>query len=233
MSNWQPVEGVPSLARFIRFDAGVPMFSSLALPLHGGGSLVVSALPSDHEDDYAALEEIGSPTMLLAPNHYHNLGLKPFCKRYPAAMAVSSDEARPRLVKQTSLPVGSLEALTERLPPGVSILQPEGLKQGEVWLRFETPQGIVWAVCDAFFNVMPVPTSVFGGFLWLTQGAPGLRIGGTFLAVGIRDKQRYSGWLHAQLLADRPIGLLPAHGNPVFAQDLSDQLAEIVRRRVG
>lgn len=233
MSNWQPIAGLAGLSRFVRLDAGVPMFSSLALALNGGGSLVVSALPSDVEDDFAALEEIGSPAMLLAPNHYHNLGLKPFIKRYPAAMAVSSDAARPRLVKQTSLPIGSLDALSERLPRGVSILQPEGLKQGEVWLRFETPEGVVWAVCDAFFNVTPAPSSFFGGFLWLTQGAPGLRIGGTFLLVGIADKKRYSSWLRERLASDRPIGFIPAHGEPIFAPDLADQLAEIVRRRVG
>lgn len=233
MSNWHPVEGVPDLWRFVRQDAGVAMFSSLAVPLKDGGSLVVSALPSDNEDDYAALEEIGSPTVLLAPNHYHNLGLKPFCKRYPAAMVVATDAAGPRLMKQTGLPVGSLASLAERLPDGVSLLQPAGLKQGEVWLRFLTPTGVVWAVCDAFFNVSPVPTSVFGGFLWLTQGAPGLRIGGTFLGVGIRDKKQYAAWFYERLAADRPVGLIPAHGNASFGAELADELGAIVRRRVG
>ena len=233
MARWSPVEGVDGVWRFVQQDAGVDMFTSLAVQLSGGGVALVSPLPSHVQGDFAELETLGSPTFLLAPNHYHNRGLVPVSQRYPDILRVASAAALPRLKRRTQLAIGPLASLIERLPAGVSILQPEGLKQGEVWLRCETPDGVAWMVTDAFFNVLPLPTSVFGGFLWLTQGAPGLRIGGTFLGVGIGDRPRYRAWLRDQLAADRPTLLVPAHGVPVGGVDLANQLGEIVERRLG
>ncbi len=209
------------------------MWNAFAMRLVDGSLAVLSAPPSPGEGEVAELEALGQPSVLLAPNHYHNLGLRGFVERYPSALAVSTAKARPRLLAKTGVATKGIEALAERLPPGVRVLVPPGTRQGEAWLRFATPTGVAWLVTDAFFNVTPLPQNPFGWFLWLTRGAPGLRIGGTFLAVGLADRREYYPWLAEQLLVDQPTTLLTAHGEASRDPELWRELGEIARGRLG
>ncbi|MBM4369909.1 MAG: hypothetical protein FJ102_27110, partial [Deltaproteobacteria bacterium] len=149
MSAWQAVEGVPGLWCRARVTGGVPMWNSFAVRLVDDSLAVISAPPSPGAGELAELEALGQPTVLLAPNHFHNLGLRGFSERFPGAVAVSTPLARPRLLAKSGVATGGLEALAERLPAGVSVVVPPGTKQGECWLRFDTPSGVAWLVTDA------------------------------------------------------------------------------------
>jgi hypothetical protein len=198
------------------------MWRSTAIDL-GDGSLVYSPLPKVGDAERAEV----APVALLAPNHYHNLGLAHW--KLPAH---ASALARVRLARQTPVAVTGLEALEARLPPNVSLLLPAGTRNGEVWLRVAGPDGVTWIVGDAFFNIGSAWT-LWSSFLRATLGAPGLAVGQTFLWVGLADRPAYGQWVLEQLLTDRPVRIVPCHGAVAEGPDLASTLRQLVLRRVG
>jgi hypothetical protein len=99
----------------------------------GGGVCVVS--PTRGVDPSALAAHAGDVRFLLAPNHYHHLGVASWLASCARAVAVCSEAARPRLVRKVDTPWGELEDLAAALPEDASILVPEGTRNGEVWLE--------------------------------------------------------------------------------------------------
>jgi hypothetical protein len=208
------------------------MFSTVALGLRDGGAVVYNPTrllpPTAHE----AILAVGRPQILLAPNHYHHLGLSEFTERYPGCVAVCTDAARPRLSRQTPVPLLGLDRLVARLPPGAELVEPPGTRLGEVWLTVDGQDGPVWIVCDAFFNVPRHPRGPTGLFTRLFGLSAGLRIGTTWKFIGLRDRARYAEWVLARLHASPPSVLVPAHGAPVAGPDLGARLIALVESRL-
>lgn len=200
---------------------------SVAVGLGDGGVLVAGPLRNLPEAAHAELAGIGRPTLLLAPNHFHHLGLPEHVARYPDAVAVASAAARPRLRRQTGRALASLDVARARLPPGVELLEPPGLANGEVWLRVATSEGVVLCVTDAFFHVPEQPRGLVGALLRLTGTTPGLRLGATFRALAVADCRAYLEWLRVELGARRPTVLVPAHGAVLRDPNLGPRLAAI------
>ncbi len=183
------------------------------------------------EDEVAAL---GTPSYLVAPNHFHHLGIENYLTRWPSAKPLTSAGALPRLTKKyESLTFESLDLLRERLPSGTQLLEPEGLKNGEILLRAQTSAGIAWAVSDAFFNMAEHPSGMMGLVIRATGTSKGLRIGRTFTTLAIQSKPTYAAWLRAQLGADQPTILLPGHGEVIRDQSLPTRLDTLIRERLG
>ena len=96
-------------------------------------------------------------------------------------------------------PIQSLSLLKAELPEYAEVLEPPGTKNGEVWLSVHTKKGRAWVVTDAFFHMPDHAPGIVGLFLRLTGTTAGLRIGSTFLWVGVRDRKAYRQWLLQEL----------------------------------
>jgi glyoxylase-like metal-dependent hydrolase (beta-lactamase superfamily II) len=180
----------------------------------------------------AQLQGFGEPRFLLAPNHYHHLGLGEYAGRTPGAIVVASDVATPRLRSRVPVPIQSLSLLQAELPGYAEVLEPPGTKNGEVWLSVQTKRGRAWIVSDAFFHMPEHAPGLVGLFLRLTGTTAGLRIGSTFLWLGVRDRTTYRQWLLEKLATAPPDLLVPGHGDVLEDKRLGERLSSLVRERL-
>ena len=105
-----------------------------AIRLRTGGLCLFSPVQGLGERALATLAELGPVEILLAPNHYHNKGLKEYAKAFPRSLVCAPDSAVPRLEKVTGLRFEGLRKLSSRLPGNMKLVAPDGLKTGEVWI---------------------------------------------------------------------------------------------------
>ena len=205
--------------------AGFPL-RTVALELPGGGTCVVS--PTRGIDPALLVERAGDVRYLLAPNHFHYLGIAPWLERCPRAVPVCGRIALPRLTKKVEVPWTDLEELSAALPEDASVLEPEGTRNGEVWLRV----GSTLIVCDAFFNLPEMPTGALGIFCRLTDTAPGLKIGSTWKYLALSDRAKYVAWIESVLEHHPPERLVASHGAIAEGTDLADRIRALVRSRL-
>ncbi len=201
--------------------------------LDGGGTLAMSPTGGLGDDVHAAIAQIGAPEVLLAPNHFHYLGVAEWRERYPNALVVASDQARMRLAKKCPVEIGSLDAARERLSPRSSLVELPGCKSGEVWVRLDTAAGAAWCVTDAFFHEPDRASGLLGFILRATKTTPGLCLGKTFPWLALSDKRAYTAWLYELLDSAPPAALVPAHGVPLRTDDLAERLRALAVLRLG
>lgn len=188
-----------------------------AIRLNGGGLCIYSPLPDLDEAEFVGLEGLGAVSFLLAPNHYHHRGIAQHVERFPNASLVCAIGAKPRLQKLTGFAFEGLDTLSKELLPNVQLLEPEGLKTGEVWVEVAANEGLAWIVCDCFSTegraVAPTMLSTFPKF-------------------GILDRKAYRSWVTAQIDRRPPTALVPCHGLPVARPDLGTSLVMLLREHV-
>lgn len=188
--------------------------SCTALRLQDGGLCLYSPVAGLEKSQHAQLSELGGVSALLAPNHYHNKGLKPHVEAFPNASLYCPVSAEPRLNKITGLYFEPVSKLQSDLLTSHRILEPEGLKTGEIWIEIESDQERAWIVTDAFSA--PVHSSEkFGGKASML---------GTFPRYGVSDTATFKDWVKKRLAIAPPTMLLPCHGSPVKATNLDIQL---------
>jgi hypothetical protein len=224
--KWQPVAGFATIWQATRFRSGVPL-RSLAVALGDGRLAIFSPLRGLGDEAHADLAAMGRPAFLIAPNHYHNLGLAEHVARYPDITVVAAATAIPRLARLCKLRVTDETAL----PPTLSVLVPPATRNGELWLQLQTPADRAWIVGDGFFNLRRVPRSPMGLLLRALGVAPGLRIGSSFRWL-IRDRPRYRRWLLEALASHLPTVLVPCHGEIVRDQALPARLQRLAETRL-
>lgn len=156
---------------------------------------------------------------LVAPNHYHHKGLAAFHAAHPRAQLCAPSAARPRLEKLTGLKIKTLTALARKLPAGISLLEPAGLKTGEMWIRFKTGTTIGWFVTDAFCG------KTMSGSV---QQCNTPLLLGTFPSFGIADRLLYKDWLLSQIEHDKPKLIIPCHGSVITAPNLPAKLVKLI-----
>jgi hypothetical protein len=193
----------------------------------GGGALAVHSPTWLGEGTFEAIEALGTPRVLLAPNHFHHRSLRRFRDRWPTAVACAAPGAIPRLARQGHEGLASIDdvALGDR----ARFLRCEGVKTGETWIAV----GSTWVVCDAFFNVEHHVTGLVGFALRRLRTCPGLCIGDTFRWLGIRDRARYVAWVRAELEQEPPARLVFSHGAPLGGPELATRVARLLRERLG
>lgn len=202
-------EVAPGVFRAAKREASGWEQAMHVLRLEGGSLLVHSATRLGGE----AMEELralGEVRWLLAPNHFHHLGLSAYREAFPEARVVASATATRRL-RAKGYDVTPLADVDLGLPAGASVLVAEGTKNGEVVVSWPTPGGRLWIVCDAFFNV-PSLRGATGVLLRALGVGPGLAIGRTFHWVGIDDRRVYRAWLERALEQEAPDALSFSHG---------------------
>jgi hypothetical protein len=189
-----------------------------ALQLNDGQMCLFSPVEGLNESARASLARIGTVSHLLAPNHYHNKALTEYAAIFADARLCASSDAAPRLAKVTGLAFDDLRSLASKLPNGFSLLVPDGLKTGEVWLRCELNKRLTWFVVDAFSGPKMTAGSDRSDTASLLK---------TFPAYGVRDKIRYLDWLRRQIDQDQPTMLVPCHGSIVLNDTLPAQLLSL------
>lgn len=176
-------------------------------PISGLGSVVANEMA-----------RLGHLSVLLAPNHYHNKGLQEHVALFPQATLVASAFAANRLKKVTGLDTSDLAVLRRVLPDTAQILEPEGLKTGEVWLQMQSGAEVAWIVTDAF----SAPHTKPGQF------AENLTLLGTFPKYGIKDAEVYKAWVAEQISRHSPTLLIPCHGSPVRDPNMGTSLLHLL-----
>lgn len=221
-----------------------PVVRSLESPLRGWSSrttvvsltsgklLVVNPCRSVRIEARCELAHWGRVSHLLAPNHFHHMGLRNWLAWYDDAVVIAAETALPRLQQQGVAACQARPTLDTFLPAGGRWLEPAGTRSGELWLSVGTPSGRCWIVGDAFFNVPQTPPGLAGRFLARSGTVPGLRIGNTFLRFALRDRAAYRSWLLDALADEQPQLLVPAHGQVSCGYDLPQRLAALVEVRV-
>jgi hypothetical protein len=188
------------------------------LELPGGGTLVHS--PVRQEID--AILAVGTPRLILAPNHFHHLGIPPLVAHAPAAQVFATDVTLPRLRRQQpGLTFHPLSDLEPQLPPGVRVRWLDGAKQGELLVTIPVGPERVWLVADALFHVATPVTGLIGLVLRALGVLGGLRVGQTFRIV-VGDRGRAGKALIAAFDEDRPARIHVAHGEPYEVGDGSE-----------
>lgn len=202
-------------------DDGVPGLSTLRrgtlrcmiTDLKDGGVCLYSPV----EKTSAALLETYDVRILLAPNHYHNKGIAEHVAAFKAADLIASDAARPRLEKVTGCRFGDLADLRQALPERVSLVEPEGLKTGEVWIIVRAEDELVWVVTDAFCGLQDKGDErARAGFLK------------TFPTYGLEDKKRFSNWVRQRLSEEAPTMIVPCHGEIVRGAALDTEITALL-----
>jgi hypothetical protein len=172
---------------------------------------------------------IESARVLVAPNHYHHLALPKLRAKFPDAMVVASDGARPRLHKQGHQGIRPLS--DAKLPDGVQLHPSEGVKNGETWMSVDRDGERVLVVADAFFNVTEA-TGFEGFMLRRLRTVGGLRLGRTFEWLAVKDKAVYRKWASDTLERIKPTVIAFAHGAPMHDENAWKTCVELVERHV-
>lgn len=189
-----------------------------AIRLRSGGLCLFSPVRGLGDRAIASLQELGEVEALLAPNHWHNMGLHEYAKAFPAASLCASPGASVRLALITQLRFEGLSGLQRLLPRNMQIIVPAGLKTGEVWLSITDAQWHAWVVVDAFCGPWGKARDLCNG--------PGIL--GTFPKFGLADRAVYLDWLERQIDSDRPTMMVPCHGAVLRNFQLPSKIRRLV-----
>ncbi|MDX8351278.1 hypothetical protein [Cognatiyoonia sp. IB215182] len=192
--------------------------TSFALRLKDETYCLYSPIAGLAQQAHTALVNQGDISVLLAPNHYHNMGLKEHVAAFPHAALMSSKAAAPRLKKITGLAFSDVNALAPQLPEGTRVLEPEGLKTGEVWWEITEEDEVAWVVTDAF-STKRYPAG---------EEADVPSMLGTFPKYGIKDSGKFCRWVEQQLALRPPTILLSCHGSPLRDANLATALQQLL-----
>jgi hypothetical protein len=228
--TWEKISSSPELYSWSQSHKNFFDLRMVALRLDNGKLLVYSPLPLKKDEDFRKLDELGEVAVILAPNIYHNLGIKPFRERYPALQLVAAPSAIPRLQKVTGEKFSTPDSIAALLPADAAVVEPHGLKNGELWISLRGPQreGIL-VVGDAFFNISAPKGKIFHTLLRLTGAGFGFRVSHVFHMFGMDDRAAYRAWLDQLVKFLRPKVLIPCHGAILRSETLGAELVAKVK----
>ena len=198
---------------------------TVALRLRDGG-LVVWSPGSRADVARSALAKWGKPRFLLAPNHFHNLGLDEWKAAYPEARVVAHPTAHARLKKRIAAArdVADFGALQRELPEGVRLISPPTAKQGETWLSVNRGELRALAVCDAITNMEEV-TWAFRVLGFRAE----LMTNPMFKRLFLTNKPHYREWASTEIASVGPNVFIPAHGRIARGAEIAAELQRVTQ----
>ncbi|NUO49109.1 MAG: hypothetical protein HOV80_09660 [Polyangiaceae bacterium] len=214
-------------ARFAGMKYGPQRVRMVVVGLGPGELLVVSPGMPQGDGFRALLSRWGTPTFLLAPNHFHNSGLAFWKKEFPDAKVVAHARAQKRLRRKVSdVPIDDLSLLEAALPEGVRIFSPPMAKQGETFVSVRTREGRAWFVTDAMVNETKLPGGPLGLFMKILGFREKLMTNPFFKRLFLKDLAGYKAWISAEIANEEPCLFVPSHGAPLRGPDVTQQLRE-------
>jgi hypothetical protein len=227
--RWLQISKSPEVYSFSRRQRDFFDLRMVAIRLKSGGLLIYSPMSGMSEKEFEQIDRMGSPAWLLAPNHFHNLGIPAFQQQYPKSRICASEQAISRLRKIIKGEISVMESMATELPDGVRFMVPEGLKTGEVWLAItaDTDKRVL-VECDCFFNMTESKNFLFGWILRMTGGMPGLRVSKVFRMIALKRRSTYLDWIRRNLGEFLPNLLVPSHGEIISDHELSNKLINLV-----
>jgi len=176
----------------------------------------------------------GKVSIILAPNHYHHLGLPRWRSAWPEAIVVASSTAIPRLQKQGHQNLQPLSAVSSKLGSAVQLVEIQGTKTGETFLIYQaSPNEFHWIICDALFNISGPLAGFMGFVLKITQTAPGLTFGRTFRWLAIKNKSVFLQSFQETFQKYPPKAIYFSHGDPLnVSTDTVKTILEMVSERL-
>ena len=103
----------------------------------------------------------------------------------------------------------------------MTLIEPQGLKTGEVWIRFAVGNNIGWFVIDAFCGSKMTTTN---------QVCSSPELLKTFPSYGIANQKTYEAWLLEQIECDKPVLIIPCHGSIIRDSQLATKLEALITR---
>ena len=209
---------------------GVHAVRMVVVGLGGDALLVVSPGVPCSEARWEQVARWGKPRFLLAPNHFHNWGIRAWKDRFPDATVVAHPRAQRRLRRKLpGIPLEDLSVLEAALPRGVRLLSPPMARQGETWVSAPTPEGTAWFVTDGILNLTHLPPGLLRVVFWLLGYRTGLMTNPLFKRAFLTDQAAYKAWVEAELDRDRPVLFVPSHGTVLRGNEVSDRLRGVTR----
>lgn len=214
------------------YTFGAAAANALLVGLPNGKLLVASPPCGMSPAELQAMARHGEVAALLENNGLHHLGLGSWCAAFPGAVTYAAPRAAARIAKKNRNcgPIHSLEALAPLLGDRVSVLPVEGDKIGDVLVRVRTERGVLLYVGDLIANFPELPPKWFPRLLFrLTDSAPGLKLFGAYFKFFIADRKRALRTLTAEVEANPPAILVPAHGDVIARENLPPTLLSLLR----
>ena len=229
VGSWQPLAPEVGLWQIDSWTPdGLPAHT-LSLRLRDKSLLVIGPTKELSARHVAELRKMGRVSYILAPSLSWHSGLKGFGSKCPGAKYVAAADIHEKLISLTGLkfetPWESLRAL---IPELVQLLEPDGLKNGEVWLRIQTRRGMAWVVADTLVNYQKIPAGLAGWRYWIRGLGPGLRIPLWHKIRTIEEKGTLRSWIFERIREDKPSVLIPLHGVPISSPDLPRRMRAFV-----
>lgn len=232
MTTWKTIgEGI--WARQYAFNDN-PLHCS-AVSLDDGGLLVLSPATDMQDEDFKALDELGSVKALVSPGAFHNMGLPGWSQRYPDAAIFGPAAAAAHIAKQhpTLKPLKDLHALADLLPEDVKAWEVEGCGQPDVLLVVSRADGTTWFTNEIITNWAGWPSKFMFRMLFkLTGSDPGLNVNTMSLMFIKGKKPEVRSFFEKKLDSHPPTRLVPCHGETIDDPGLKDRLGEVLARRL-
>ncbi|MBX2867390.1 MAG: hypothetical protein KTR18_01855 [Acidiferrobacterales bacterium] len=215
--TFQPVKGFTRI-----YTARKNNLRCIAVKMKSGGLSLHSPVTGLDDNAIRSLNRLGNVDFLLAPNHYHNKGIKVYAQAFPAAELICSGKAKSRLQKQTRFTFSGIEEFIADLPRHLKLFEPEGLKTGEVWLTIRNKNKCAWIVTDAFCGTESADSQ--------PANTPGLL--GTFPKYGVQDHAKYKRWVKNLLETDPPNLIIPGHGGLIESANLVSDIHTLLNTQL-
>ena len=214
--TWAPLTEDGSV-RWMKYSFGLGTANSLAFRHDDGTWTVVSPSKDGMASVFDEFSRNGSVSALVAPNAYHHVGQRTWRHVFPGATSYAPEGAHFRLGTQSpGIAYRSTADLLPRLPAGVELFLPEGMKRPDLLIRITVRDKTIWWLGDLFSNnaahdqTLPlrVISRFFGSGLGYRRNAkPGL--------VYVDDARAWLRSIRNALGQYPPSIVIPAHGDPV------------------
>lgn len=215
LSLFEPADGLVDV-----YSANNGSLRCSAIKLRDNSLCLFSPVAGLNRESKESIDNLGEVSHLLAPNHYHNKGIAEYVEAFPNAILIAPDLAKPRLGKITNLKFESLETIEKLIENDVSILYPQGLKTGEIWLSFNQAKLMCWMVVDSFCSTEKISNNS------VTDSPEILK---PFPKFGVADIALYRTWVDSQLSNDQPNMIVPCHGSTIHSANLSEKIEKLMQ----
>ena len=228
--KWLQISSNPAVWTWCKPQETFFDFRMTAFRLTDNTLLVYSPVPDPGEQCLLDLTALGDVSCILAPSHFHNLGIKLFLSRWPKTRLLAPTPARTRLKRVTGHEFSDIASIRDLLPPGIKLRQTEGLKGAEIWIHIHSALGNLRApaVCDSFFHMHNPKRGFFRIMMFLVGGMPGLRVSRMFKKVAGMNRSTYGAWTRRELAELRPTMLIPTHGDILVDPALTVKLIALL-----